>query len=126
MLLTAGADINAKDDEGKTPLMYAVKEVELWRDTASEPVGFLVSHGADITRRDKDGRTALDLFTARYADKELDGKEKENYDKIVDMLTARKSKKTAEKTLSATPISRAAPQQEQETHIALCDISDDW
>ena len=123
MLLTAGADINAQDDEGKTPLMYAVKEVELWSDTALEPVGFLVSHGADITLRDKDGKTALDLFTACYADRKLDGKEKANYEKIVELLTV---KKTAEKTLSATPISRAAPQQEQETHIALCDISDDW
>ena len=122
MLLTAGADINAQDDEGKTPLMYAVKEVGLWHDTAFEPVGFLVSHGADITQRDKDGKTALDLFTAKYADRKLDGKEKENYEKIVELLTV---KKTAEKTLSATPISRAAPQQEQETHIALCDIPDD-
>ena len=122
LLMDAGADVNAKDDEGKTPLMYAVKEVRLWSDEALESMSFLVSHGADITLKDKDGKTALELFTALYADEELDGKKKDNYDKIVELLTP---KKTAGKTLSATPISRAAPQQEQETHIALCDISDD-
>ena len=126
LLVEAGADVNAKDDEGKTPLMYAVKEIGLWRDTALESVDFLVSHGADITISDNEGKTALDLFTACYADRKLDGKEKANYEKIVELLTVKKSKKTAEKTLSATPISRAAPQQEQKTHIALADIEDNW
>lgn len=126
MLLTAGADVNAKDDEGKTPLMYAVKEVGLWRDTALEPVGFFVSHGADITISDNEGKTALDLFTALYADRNLDGKEKANYDKIVELLTVKKTAvEQGGKSVSVTPISRAAPQQEQKTHIALCDIQDE-
>ena len=125
MLLTAGADINAQDDEGKTPLMYAVKEVGLWRDTALESVGFLVSHGADITQRDKDGKTALDLFTARYADKELKGKEKENYDKIVELLSMKK--KTAENTKKPAEVKTAKIQeltaQSQSVEIAKTDFS---
>ena len=127
MLLTAGADINAQDDEGKTPLMYAVKEVGLWHDTALESVGFLVSHGADITLRDKDGKTALDLFTARYADKELDGKEKENYDKIVELLTVKKSKKTAkqDEKIEGVKIAKVSDFSSAE-HTALNDIQDNW
>ena len=127
LLVEAGADVNAIDAEGKTPLMYAVKEVELWRDTALEPVGFLVSHGADITLRDKDGKTALDLFTARYADKELDGKEKANYDKIVELLTVKKSKKTAkqDEKIEGVKIAKVSDFSSAE-HTALNDIQDNW
>ena len=139
MLLTAGADINAQDDEGKTPLMYAVKEVGLWRDTALESVGFLVSHGADITLRDKDGKTALDLFTARYADRKLDGKEKANYDKIVELLTPKKIKKNAAKIpelpksqlIAKSPKPAQMPNPEksafsEEKHLELNDMEDNW
>ena len=125
MLLTAGADINAQDDEGKTPLMYAVAEIIGWEDTL-RAAEFFTQHGADISRKDKDGKTALDLFTAKYADRKLDGKEKENYEKIVELLSMKKTAvEQGGKSVSVTPISRAAPQQEQKTHIALCDIQDD-
>ncbi len=139
MLLTAGADINAQDDEGKTPLMYAVKEVGLWRDTALESVGFLVSHGADITLRDKEGKTALDLFTAKYADRKLDGKEKANYEKIVELLTPKKVKKNAAKIpelpksqlIAKSPEPAQMPNPEksafsEEKHLKLNDMEDNW
>ena len=126
MLLDAGADINAQDDAGKTPLMYAVSEIISWEDTL-RAAEFFTRHGADISLKDKDGKTALDLHTERYKDYKYSGESSKNYyDKIAALLAPKKVKKTAEKTLSATPISRATPQQEQQTHIALCDISDDW
>lgn len=53
MLLAKGADVNAKDSEGKTPLMnaayYGRKEI----------VKFLLEHGADVNARYVDGCTAL-------------------------------------------------------------------
>lgn len=50
-LLDLGADINAADDNGKTPLSYGVEKMELVR--------LLVKRGADINLPDKDGHTAL-------------------------------------------------------------------
>ncbi len=138
MLLTAGADINAQDDEGKTPLMYVVAEIIGWEDTL-RAAEFFTQHGADISRKDKDGKTALDLFTARYADRKLDGKEKANYDKIVELLTPKKIKKIAAKIpeLPKSQLIAKAPEPEQkpnpeksafseEKHLELNDMEDNW
>jgi ankyrin repeat protein len=54
-LLQAGCDINAADNNGRTPLMYAVR---YRRPTAVE---LLLKHGANVNARDKGGMTALDL-----------------------------------------------------------------
>jgi ankyrin repeat protein len=54
-LTVAGADINARDRNNRTPLMYAVRH----RQRAT--VEFLLGHGADASARDTDGATALDL-----------------------------------------------------------------
>ena len=121
-LLSSGADINAQDKNGITPL---IKSVDSYVPTPIlTKVEFLVSHGADITIKDKWGKTALDRFLYHNERFERENEEEQAaFERIIELLTP---KKTTEKTLSATPISRAAPQQKQETHIALCDISDDW
>src|SRR5262249_20076282 len=54
-LVQAGCDVNAADNNGRTPLMYAARYN---RPTA---VQLLLKRGADIKARDNDGMTALDL-----------------------------------------------------------------
>ncbi len=122
-LLSLGADINAQDKNGITPL---IKSVDSYVPTPIlTKVEFLVSHGADTSLRDNEEKTALDLFLYHNGNAEIEREKEEQaaFERIIELLTV---KKTAEKTLSATPISHAAPQQEQETHIALADIEDDW
>jgi ankyrin repeat protein len=52
-LISKGADVNAKDNIGMTPLMAAAEE---GRKDVCE---LLISKGADINAQDKDGKTAL-------------------------------------------------------------------
>ena len=53
VLIRGGADVNARDKNGRTPLMYAAKF-----DKSLGMVGVLTRHGADPTAADKDGKTA--------------------------------------------------------------------
>ena len=49
--LQKGADVNARDAYGRTPLMWALDNPEIVR--------FLVENGADVNARDVNGETAL-------------------------------------------------------------------
>lgn len=52
-LLAAGANVNAKDKEGWTPLMFAANK------GYPEIAKILITAGADVNAKDKDGNTAL-------------------------------------------------------------------
>lgn len=56
VLLCAGADTNVRDREGKTALMYAVKD-----SYNQQKVRLLIEAGADVTAKDNNGNTALSL-----------------------------------------------------------------
>ena len=53
LLLTYGADINAQDSAGRTPMMWASIEA------GPEVVPWLLGHGANASLRDNNGQTAL-------------------------------------------------------------------
>ena len=55
LLIAAGADVNAKTDEGKTALIIAAEKM----DRNSMIFNILIEAGADLNAKDKSGRTAL-------------------------------------------------------------------
>ena len=57
--IEAGADVNARDAEGMTPLMYAAKSGNI------ESVRILIESGADVTAQDSERRTPLSLAAKR-------------------------------------------------------------
>ena len=54
-LIKSGANLNAKDNDGKTALMYAVDGIE-----SLDIVKLLINSGADVNIKDNDGENALD------------------------------------------------------------------
>jgi ankyrin repeat protein len=59
VLLSAGAEVNVRDKNGMTPLMWAAR----WGDTPR--VEALVEAGGKVDARDTNGRTALDWARSR-------------------------------------------------------------
>ena len=60
VLVAAGADVNAKDEDGRVPLFYALYE----RKTAIEKMQFLINAGADVNTKSNNGKTLLMNATA--------------------------------------------------------------
>ena len=55
VLITKGADVNAKNDRGETPLHWAV------RYRKEETAELLITNGADVHAKNKEGKTPLDI-----------------------------------------------------------------
>lgn len=72
VLLDKGADVNAKDKKGMTPLMRAARSGEF------DIVRVLIERGARISEEDEIGKTALD-----YAQGKLKGEEKDDMARLL-------------------------------------------
>ena len=60
LLIDHGANVNAADDAGFTPLMYIAFDATGGEDKKTiHAARLLMEHGADVNARDKDGKTAL-------------------------------------------------------------------
>jgi ankyrin repeat protein len=59
-LIEQGADVNSRDKNGWTPLMYAAS----YAKPATEILQFLLAKGADVNARNKQGQTALMIAAA--------------------------------------------------------------
>jgi uncharacterized protein len=61
-LIAAGADVNAKDNSGSTPLIHAV------RYSRKRIIVQLLAAGADARARDNEAKTARDYATQNHGD----------------------------------------------------------
>ena len=62
-LIASGADVNARNNSGTTPLMYAKTAAVGSGDT--RVLCALIDAGADVNAKDAAGRTALDYLVER-------------------------------------------------------------
>ncbi len=71
ILLAAGADVNAVDDDGNTALMFYIFNTEFYRGNCSdELIDVLLGAGADITIVNKEGKSAEEYVVAHCAETE--------------------------------------------------------
>jgi ankyrin repeat protein len=69
LLIERGADVNAPDGRGRTPMHWAAVHAVYFNGSESTWIDLLMENGADINARDNEGNTPL--HTAVQADDEL-------------------------------------------------------
>jgi hypothetical protein len=87
LLLSKGADVNARNDDGEAPLHSVLFDLPIdWRwEYKMKCVKLLLEHGAEVNVQDNNGRTPLHWLkyeAARFKRYGPDGVGTEDYDKI--------------------------------------------
>lgn len=90
LLIYKGADIDARNNSGKTPLLFAARFLDNY-----DIIRLLLEHGADVNAKDDDGRTPLFTVSDR----------RENYN-IVKLLLERGADVNAKNEDDLTPLFR--------------------
>ena len=107
ILLNAGADVDAKDADGNTPLHYAVWGRE-------DVVTLLLRHGADMSLKNKDGYTAEDF--ANFSRSQLSQK----------LLREEPARRAAEKQKKEEQRDQNLSTKQQADHDRNLDRIDQW
>ena len=102
-LCEKGADIDAKNKNGCTALMWAVWTGHLGC------VKCLCEQGADIDAKDKGGKTALEYAQEKALEYEEEGYHRALYSEIADCIIRRDQEKKQQRGNSSTHIKNATP-----------------
>lgn len=94
MLIGSGADANAVDDRGCTPLALAVGS------NSFKAVDFLLKNGADVNARDHEGKTPLHMVSAIVGDRSTPGQ----VTKMTEMLIQNGGDPNARDNKQRTPL----------------------
>jgi len=114
-LINHGADVNARDDNGWTPVMYAVQNLDLASDV--RVISALLDRGAEVNAVSKRGETPLTLACQDHMD--FNGKGQGRRTAAVKLLLARGAAVNFHARFSDPPLLLAAEDRNLETVRAL-------